>query len=78
MVKGRGAEFVNEVSVATFSYFTFLKKMNGKDKEQDKCVLQMLETYVTRLLYQKHMLRENYDYIGMTKTWLNQAINWDI
>lgn len=38
----------------------------------------MLETYVTRLLYQKHMLRENHDYIGMTKSCLNQAINWEI
>lgn len=27
------------------------KKKKRKDKNQDKCVLQMLETYATRLLY---------------------------
>lgn len=49
MVREKGAEFVNEVSVETISSHTFFKKWT--DKEQDKCVLQMLETYVTRFLY---------------------------
>lgn len=64
----------------TLSCYKFRRKekKKRKDKNQDKCVLQMLETYATRLLYQKHMLRENYDYTGMTKALLNQAINWEI
>lgn len=49
MVREKGAEFVNEVSVEIISSYIIFKKWTAK--EQDKCVLQMLETYVTRLLY---------------------------
>lgn len=48
MIREKGAEFVNEVSVEITPSYTFFKKWTNK--EQNKCVLQMLETYVTRLL----------------------------
>lgn len=53
MVREKSAEFVNEVNMETLSCYKFRRKEKNKrkDKNQDKYVLQMLETYATRLLY---------------------------